>query len=92
MTIFEAIDKVEKAMTAFDTGLTCDKRPLLPAQVAGLVSEHYGKEWSDLEDGFESGAITPEQYASRAIEMVEGFHKHRQRVKVEKKLLALKEK
>lgn len=90
MTILEAFERVERAMMSSDSGLLCGGQALLPAQVTGLVSKFHGKDWAALEDLLEAGRISPDQYAERAVSMIDSFHRHRQRAKVEKTLVLLR--
>jgi hypothetical protein len=74
MTYHEAIETVERALTALRLRNRWGDE-LEGIMAAGPVARFHGGRWDRLVDRFERGEIEPDRYAVEAIDMIYEFRK-----------------
>jgi hypothetical protein len=76
MTTVQAIEIVESALSALRIPDGFGGR-LEGIEAAGVVAKRLGERWDAVAHAFESGKITPNEYAIRACDMIYEFRKRR---------------
>lgn len=88
MTRLEAFEVVERAMGELKIR-DIDGELIIPLMASPAVARFHGQDWESLFNDMYEERIPNEEYAKKAVEMIQQYGAFRQKLKIEKLLTEL---